>query len=105
VKDRFWQQASDIRNWAAPSKSKTLEAVMRKGLVFLTVLMALGVGSSERCRVSASEPLVVTATEPVPVHCQIPAHAARMFVGSVGVAIGFGGSARGLQACLLLRQQ
>jgi hypothetical protein len=78
---------------------------MRKGLVFLTVLAALGVGSGERCQISASEPSVVTASEPVAVHCQIPAHSARLFAGSVGVAIGFGGSARGLQTCLLLRQQ
>ncbi len=78
---------------------------MRKSLVFLTVLMALGVGSSERCQVSASELPVVMANEPIAVHCQIPTHSARVFVGAVGVAIGFGGSARGLQACLLLRQQ
>ena len=78
---------------------------MRKGLVFLTVLVALGVGSSERCQVSANEPPVATASEPVPVHCQIPTHSARLFAGSVGVAIGFGGNARGLQTCLLLRQQ
>jgi hypothetical protein len=78
---------------------------MRKGLVFLMVLTAMGVGSSERCPVSASEPLVAAANEPVPVHCQIPAHSTRFFAGSVGVAIGFGGSASGLQACLLLRQQ
>src|SRR5512140_3310030 len=77
-----------------------MEVVMRRSLAFLMVLSAALVTGGERCQVSAAENPVAN-DDMVPVHCRIPAHSARFFAGSVGVAIGFG-TENELQACLLL---
>lgn len=84
-----------------------MEVVMRRHLIALTIgWAALLTGSNGEHQVTrAQQPPAVeagTAQEMVPFHCQAPAHAARFFAGSFGVAIGLG-TDRHPQICLLLR--
>ena len=77
---------------------------MRRSLVYLAILSIVPLTVGVQCQIASTHHPVIAASQPsvvVPIHCQVPAHSARLFAGSIGLAVGIGN--RNLEACLLVR--